>query len=357
MPQEQRKPRDLARDVALSVASDPNEVGEFLGSDQGEGGVSEFRFASLIKGYEGWIWSVTLFHDAELDRWTVDESSLVPGPEALLPPAWVPWKDRLLPSDLSVTDAMGTEAGDPRLEPGMHGSDRSQALPGRGTGEDMTGPGEEGSGGEATEEASDGGAPQGGAVFKRAGETREPSDDHHRDEDAWLRTSSQDVDAAAEEFALSRRRVLSPLGRAEAAKRWYEGQPGPKSLSTRTAKGATCATCGFMVPLQGELGTMFGVCANRWSPDDGRVVALDHGCGEHSEIDPPQASPLWVQSKPAFDDLHIDVVEQAPREERPEVELIEQAGGPDRIDDEDDGDEQGGAAGVIRRRRRGGRRQ
>ena len=60
----------------------------------------------------------------------------------------------------------------------------------------------------------------------------------------------------------------------------------------------TCATCGFFVPLKGELNLLFGVCANKWSPDDGRVVSLDHGCGEHSEIEPPEPTHLWVQSKP-----------------------------------------------------------
>ena len=41
-------------------------------------GVTDFRFATEYRGYEGWQWSVTLFHDEELDRWTVNESSLVP---------------------------------------------------------------------------------------------------------------------------------------------------------------------------------------------------------------------------------------------------------------------------------------
>ena len=72
------------------------------------------------------------------------------------------------------------------------------------------------------------------------------------------------------------------------------------------------------------------MCANKWSPDDGRVVSLDHGCGEHSEIEPPEPTHLWVQSKPAFDDLHIDIIAHAPREESPEVELIE------RINDRDE---------------------
>ena len=66
------------------------------------------------------------------------------------------------------------------------------------------------------------------------------------------------------------------------------------------------------------------MCANKWSPDDGRVISIDHGCGEHSEIEPPEPSHLWVQSKPAFDDLHIDIIAQTPRDERSSVELIEQ---------------------------------
>ena len=80
-----------------------------------------------------------------------------------------------------------------------------------------------------------------------------------------------------------------------------------------------------MIPLAGSLGSMFGVCANMWSPDDGRVVSLDHACGEHSEIEPPEPSQLWIQSAPAYDDYHIDILQQAPREERADVELIEEA--------------------------------
>ncbi len=68
---------------------------------------------------------------------------------------------------------------------------------------------------------------------------------------------------------------------------------------------------------KGEFDRLFGVCANKWSPDDGRVVSLDHGCGEHSEIEPPEPSRSWVQAKPAFDDLHIDVVANRPHKQEP----------------------------------------
>ncbi|BDR54917.1 hypothetical protein KIMH_10280 [Bombiscardovia apis] len=316
MPQEQLTPEELARQVALSVASEPSEVGEFLGQSPLEGSVSEFRFASKIKGYEGWLWSVTLFHDTQENRWTVDESSLIPGSDSLLPPKWVSWKDRLLPSDLSVTDAMGTESDDSRLEVGYRSPESTdKVLETNVSREDS----------EASGSSDESPENQDGAIFKLADQSQaDEAENNSEADDAWIHTSQDDLESTVEEYALSRRHVLSPLGRAETAKRWYEGQHGPKSLSTRTADGKTCESCGFMIPLQGELGTMFAVCANRWSPDDGRVVSLDHGCGEHSEIEPPQLSNLWVQSKPAFDDLHIDVVQQSAREEVPGVELIEQ---------------------------------
>jgi hypothetical protein len=84
------------------------------------------------------------------------------------------------------------------------------------------------------------------------------------------------------DLGLGRPRVLSAEGRALAAERWYEGPTGPDTPMARQAPGR-CVDCGFLVPLGGELARTFGVCANAVAPDDGRVVALLHGCGAHSE--------------------------------------------------------------------------
>ena len=314
MPDMMLDPQTIARSVARAMADDPDQVGAFVEAiDMGDG-VTDFRFATEYRGYEGWQWSVTLFHDEELDRWTVNESSLVPTDQALRPPEWVPWKDRLEPTDLSVTDSIGTDPDDPRLEEGFRrtGAVGEQAQP------------EDGADDAAAVPASDEGTSSEDMPTPHDAESGEGSDSEA------AATAQSDVDDAVEEFDLSRRHVMSPLGRSQTAKRWYEGPRGPKSLSTKTAGGHTCATCGFFVPLKGELNLLFGVCANKWSPDDGRVVSLDHGCGEHSEIEPPEPTHLWVQSKPAFDDLHIDIIAHAPREESPEVELIE------RINDRDE---------------------
>jgi hypothetical protein len=84
------------------------------------------------------------------------------------------------------------------------------------------------------------------------------------------------------EWGLGRPRVLSFVGRVEAAERWYDGDAGPEAPQARHAP-APCVSCGFWVPLSGALGLGFGACGNEFSPDDGRVVAVDHGCGAHSE--------------------------------------------------------------------------
>ncbi|MDU4040137.1 MAG: DUF3027 domain-containing protein [Bifidobacterium dentium] len=294
MPDTTLDPQAIAKAVAIEVADEDNQVGDFVEAIDLGDDVTDFRFETRVRGYEGWQWSVTLYHDVELDHWTVNESSLVPTDKALRPPAWIPWKDRLEPTDLAVTDSIGTEPDDPRLEEGFRATDAGEGAP---------------------------------AETPEMSETSE--------------TSKEDVEDAVEEFELSRRHVLTPLGRAQTAKRWYEGPRGPKSLSTKTADGNPCSTCGFFIPLKGELNLLFGVCANKWSPDDGRVVSVDHGCGEHSEIEPPEPSHLWMQSKPAFDDLHIDIIAQAPREERGSVELIEQLEGeePNPNDEEEASEE------------------
>jgi hypothetical protein len=79
-----------------------------------------------------------------------------------------------------------------------------------------------------------------------------------------------------------RSRVLSVIGRESASERWHESEHGPRSPLAHAAP-AHCASCGFFIPLSGELGLLFGACANEYAPDDGRVVSADHGCGAHSE--------------------------------------------------------------------------
>lgn len=358
----QPDPRDIARAVAMDVADEPEQVGDVVNAIELGDNVTDFRLSADVRGYEGWQWSVTLYHDAEVGTWTVNESSLVPTDDALVPPAWVPWKDRLEPTDLAPTDSIGTDPDDPRLEGGFR---KTEPVAGATAGEDGTSaetaeqaekstetaeqaePAEPVA--EKTQDSAENAENAESADSSETAESTEATEStetaetqetavteatEETAEAAKAEAQAQQTDEIVEEFALSRRHVLSPKGRAQVAKRWYEGPRGPKALSTKTADGNLCSTCGFFVPLKGELNLMFGVCANKWSPDDGRVVSVDHGCGEHSEIEPPEPSHLWVQSKPAYDDFHIDVIAQKPRDERGAVEAIEQLD-----DDSQDSDE------------------
>ncbi|MEO3854459.1 DUF3027 domain-containing protein [Acrocarpospora sp. B8E8] len=106
------------------------------------------------------------------------------------------------------------------------------------------------------------------------------------------------------EYGLGRARVLSAIGRDLAVQRWHNGDPGPDTPLAAAAP-AQCSTCGFYWPLAGALRLGFGVCANEYAPDDGRVVAADHGCGAHSEATTvPSMTP--DQAQPILDDLGYD---------------------------------------------------
>ena len=68
---------------AVEAAEDENGVGEFVEAIDAGDGITDYRFVSLMRGYEGWQWSVTMFHDVERDTWTVNESTLIPMEQAL----------------------------------------------------------------------------------------------------------------------------------------------------------------------------------------------------------------------------------------------------------------------------------
>lgn len=258
---------DLARGAAQEVADRPELVGDHLGLVvEGERLVTH-RFATTAPGYRGWHWAVTVARVPRGRTATVCEVHLLPGDDALLGPAWVPWAERLRPGDLGPGDVLPYLADDERLDQGY----------------------------EATGDA--------------------------------------DADELAIfELGLGRERVISPVGRSEAAQRWYAGSHGPMAPQALAAS-APCSTCGFLLLMAGSLRTEFGVCANEWSPDDGRVVSMDHGCGAHSQTDVTPGPSDWPDAPPS-DDLDLELVrlveehragdEAAPEE--PAAELEEPSG-------------------------------
>jgi hypothetical protein len=231
---------EAARSVLVEQVGE-SVVGDHVEAVSEVDGVVTHYFACTHPGYPGWRWAVTVAHVADQDRVTVDEVVLLPGDDSIIAPAWVPWRERIRPGDLSAGDILPVEEDDERLVPAYLAGD-----PGDGS-----------------------------------------------------RDSVAQVKEVSEELALGRVRVLSVEGRHLAAQRWYDGEPGPDVPLAQSAP-AKCWSCGFLVRLAGPLADTFGVCANEYANDDGRVVAFLHGCGAHSDaqlrkkqLPPPLPDPVF----------------------------------------------------------------
>jgi Protein of unknown function (DUF3027) len=254
---------DLARAAASEVAG-PGAVGEHLGMAADADRVVTHLFRCLDPAYSGWQWAVTVARASRAKNVTISESLLLPGPDAILAPPWVPWRERVRPGDLGVGDILPAPADDERLVP-------AAALEGD---DGMTEPATAGL----------------GSVPPVLADLAGPA---------------MDIAGVPLESP-GQPRVLSAIGRDEAAIRWYTGEHGPRSPLAHAAPGP-CQACGFFVRLSGSLGQLFGVCANSYAPDDGRVVSADHGCGAHSEAQLQGGGGQPVA--PIIDELGYDLVD------------------------------------------------
>ena len=242
----------LVEQVGADVVGDPQGF-----VSEGEHVVTQY-FDCTQAGYPGWRWAVTLAHAEGADTVTIDEIVLLPGEAAVTAPPWVPYRERIQPGDLSPGDILPTDEDDPRLVPAYLAGDPGDDAP-----DDILA------------EAVDGRL------------LREVSD----------------------ELGLGRARVLSLEGRELAADRWFEGDQGPDSPLSQQAPHA-CSSCGFLVRLSGPLALTFGVCANEYANDDGKVVALGHGCGAHSEAQLRKKQLPQPVPDPSFDTISRDDLEE-----------------------------------------------
>lgn len=185
----------------------------------------------------------------------VDEVWLEPGEGALVAAPWKPWSERIQPGDLAPGDVLPTAPDDPRLQPGYASIEEAELL------EPLSPP-------------------------------------------QWS-------------IGLGRVRVLSPEGIDDAVYRWREGESGPRTPVARYADD-NCATCGFLLTIGGRLGQAFGVCANSYSPSDGRIVALDHGCGAHSEV--AVESGVVPVTEMILDEISFEAID---RNDLPEPAVVE----------------------------------
>lgn len=107
---------DLARRAIDELQSDG--VGDYLGMTVEDVHAVTHRFEATLPGYRGWQWAVVVAADPAADHPTISESALLPGPQALVAPEFVPWDQRIRPGDLAPGDLLAAAADDPRLVPG-----------------------------------------------------------------------------------------------------------------------------------------------------------------------------------------------------------------------------------------------
>lgn len=234
---------DVAR-AALAEAIEDALVGDHVRVvDDGER-LATHLFTSRQPGYRGWTWAVSLSRSPDGDDVTVNDIVLLPGDDAIVAPAWTPYRERIQPGDLNPGDVLPPEDDDVRLVPSWSAGDHLDTV------------------------------------------------DRH----------------FAREVGLGRRWVLSLEGREQAADRWYAGDQGPQTPMAQQAPGS-CGSCGFLVSLAGPLADRFGVCANGMANDDGKVVALSHGCGAHSAAKLSRSAAPQKLPPPVVDTLSEELEE------------------------------------------------
>ena len=244
---------DLARDAA-NVEAGGDWVGDHLEVAMEGERLATHLFACTNPAYRGWRWAVTVTRADGFDEVTITDAVLLPGAESVIAPAWVPWAERVRPGDLGPGDVLPTPANDLRLVPGFTDEDSLEGL-----------------------------------------------------------SSLAPLSPGMWELGLGRARVLSVLGRDEATERWEEGDFGAESPMAKAA-GQPCGTCGFLIVLGGALGQAFGVCANAFAPADGRVVALNYGCGAHSEVEGGESENIAVvvTDEESWDHVDLSEVDDLP---------------------------------------------
>lgn len=113
---------ELAREAAEADAG-LTAVGAHAGIEFEDEAAVTHLFEADYPGYRGWRWAVTVAFAGPGTPVTVSEVVLLPGPQALIAPEWVPWERRVRAGDLGVGDLLPTAPDDPRLVPGYLQSD------------------------------------------------------------------------------------------------------------------------------------------------------------------------------------------------------------------------------------------
>ena len=119
----------IAREAALAEAEFATQVGDFVSVEYDDDNrIATYLFAADIAGYKGWRWGVTVAKVDEDSQPTICDVVVLPGPDSLLAPDHVPYRERILPEDITPGVIVPSLLDDTRLVPGAAALPQDEEL-------------------------------------------------------------------------------------------------------------------------------------------------------------------------------------------------------------------------------------
>ena len=113
--------QNIAREAALADAEFATQVGDFVSVEyDDENRVATYLFNADIAGYVGWRWCITVAKVDEDATPTVCDVVILPGPDSLLAPDHIPYRERIQPEDIQPGVIVPSVLEDTRLAPGIN---------------------------------------------------------------------------------------------------------------------------------------------------------------------------------------------------------------------------------------------
>ncbi len=113
--------QNIAREAALADAEFASQVGDFVSVEYDDDNrVATYLFSAEIAGYAGWRWCITVAKVDDAATPTVCDVVILPGPDSLLAPDHIPYRDRIQPEDIQPGVVVPSVLEDTRLVPGVH---------------------------------------------------------------------------------------------------------------------------------------------------------------------------------------------------------------------------------------------
>ena len=121
--------QSIAREAALAEAEFATQVGDFVSVEYDDDNrIATYLFAADIAGYKGWRWGITIAKVDEDSEPTICDVVVLPGPDSLLAPEWIEYRDRILPEDIQPGVIVPSILDDTRLAPGVHSLIQDEEL-------------------------------------------------------------------------------------------------------------------------------------------------------------------------------------------------------------------------------------